>query len=182
MTSKHTIARMWPPLPGDCCQHFHPSYHHPQPRSPSSSQNGPSALPHAPTCNAVCPQHGSQGDTLSHIRSLLHHSSAQDLPVAPRACMCAKSLQLCLTLCDPMDCRPPLFMGFPRQEYWSGLLCAPPGDLPDPEIQPESLTSPASAGGFFTTSATWEARLLTSLKIKVKLLKALQDLFPLLSF
>ena len=121
MTSKHTIARMWPPLPGDCCQHFHPSYHHPQPRSPSSSQNGPSALPHAPTCNAVCPQHGSQGDTLSHIRSLLHHSSAQDLPVAPRACMCAKSLQSCLTLCDPMDCRPPLFMGFPGKN--TGVGC-----------------------------------------------------------
>jgi len=32
-------------------------------------------------------------------------------------------------------------MGFSRQEYWSGLLCPPPGDLPDPGIEP---TSPAS--------------------------------------
>ena len=48
-------------------------------------------------------------------------------------------------------------MGFSRQEYWSGLPCPPPGDLPDPEIAPESLTSPALAGGFFTTSATWAA-------------------------
>ena len=47
-------------------------------------------------------------------------------------------------------------MGFSRQEYWGGLPCPPPGDLPDPGIKPESLMSPALAGGFFTTSATWE--------------------------
>ena len=41
-------------------------------------------------------------------------------------------------------------MGFSRQEYWSGLPCPPPGDLPDPGIEPESLTSPALAGRFFT--------------------------------
>ena len=43
-------------------------------------------------------------------------------------------------------------MGFSRQEYWSVLLCPPPGDLPNPEADPVSLTSPALAGGFFTTS------------------------------
>ena len=48
-------------------------------------------------------------------------------------------------------------MGFSRQEYWSGLPCPPPGDLPDPGMEPTSLTSPALAGGLFTTSATWEA-------------------------
>ena len=36
---------------------------------------------------------------------------------------------------------------------WDG----PPGNLPDPGIEPESLTSLVLAGGFFTTSATWEA-------------------------
>ena len=51
----------------------------------------------------------------------------------------------------------PLSMGFSRQEYWSGLLCPPPEDLPDPGIKSVSLTSPALAGGFFTASATWEA-------------------------
>ena len=30
----------------------------------------------------------------------------------------------------------PLSMGFPRQEYWSGLPCPSPGDLPDPGIEP----------------------------------------------
>ena len=51
----------------------------------------------------------------------------------------------------------PLSMGFSRQEYWSGLPCPPPGDLPNPGIQTTSLVSPALAGGFFTTSTTWEA-------------------------
>ena len=51
----------------------------------------------------------------------------------------------------------PLSMGFSRQEYWSGLPCPPPGDLPNPETEPESLLSPALAGAFFNTSATWEA-------------------------
>ena len=51
-----------------------------------------------------------------------------------------------------------LSMGFFRQEYWSGLPCPPAGDLPDPETEPESLTSPALAGGFFTARATWEVQ------------------------
>ena len=49
-----------------------------------------------------------------------------------------------------------LSMGFSRQEYWCGLPCPPPGDLPDPGIELKSLASPALTGGFFTTSATWE--------------------------
>ena len=49
------------------------------------------------------------------------------------------------------------FSGFSRQEYWSGLPSSPPGDLPNPGIEPESLVSPALAGRFFTSSATWEA-------------------------
>ena len=51
----------------------------------------------------------------------------------------------------------PLSMGFSWQEYWSGLPFPPPGDLPHPGIKLESLMSPALAGGFFTTSTTWEA-------------------------
>ena len=48
--------------------------------------------------------------------------------------------------------------GFSRQEYWSGLPCPPPGDLPDPGIKPTSLMSPTLAGRFFTISATWEVQ------------------------
>ena len=51
----------------------------------------------------------------------------------------------------------PLSMGFSRQEYWSELPFPPPGDLPDPGIKTVSLTSPALAGRFFTTTTTWEA-------------------------
>ena len=42
----------------------------------------------------------------------------------------------------------PLSMGFPKQEYWSGLTFPSPGDLPNPGIKP---TSPALEGGFFIT-------------------------------
>ena len=68
---------------------------------------------------------------------------------------CAKSLQSCPTLCDPVDHSPSgsTVHGFSRQEYWSGLPLPPPGDLPDPGIEPKSLMSPALAGRFFTTSA-----------------------------
>ena len=53
-------------------------------------------------------------------------------------------VQLCLTLCDPMNCSPqaPLSIGFSRQEYWSGLPFPTLGDLPDPGIEPMSLVSP----------------------------------------
>ena len=54
-------------------------------------------------------------------------------------------------------CQAPLSLGFFRQEYWSGLPCPPPGNLPNPGIKPASLTSPVLAGIFFNTSATWEA-------------------------
>ena len=71
-------------------------------------------------------------------------------------CLHAKSLQSCSTLFDPVEYiarQAPLFVGFSRQEYWSGLLCLlPPGDLPSPGIEPMSLMSPALAGGFFTTT------------------------------
>ena len=45
----------------------------------------------------------------------------------------------------------PLSMGLSRQEHWSGLPFPTPGDLPNPGIKPESLVSPALAGGFFST-------------------------------
>ena len=47
-------------------------------------------------------------------------------------------------LCDPMDCsQAPPFMGFSRQEYWSGLPFPFPGDLPDSGIEPRSPAAPA---------------------------------------
>ena len=59
--------------------------------------------------------------------------------------MCAKSLQSCPTLCDPLDCscQTPLSVGFYRQEHGSRLPCLPPGDLPHSGIKPASLVAPA---------------------------------------
>ena len=50
----------------------------------------------------------------------------------------------------------PLSMGFSMLEYWSGWPCPPPGDLPDPGIEPTSLISHTLAGEFFITCTTWE--------------------------
>ena len=65
-----------------------------------------------------------------------------------------------LILCNPWTVahQAPLSVGFSLQEYWSGVIFPPPGDFPDPGIEPMSLMSPALAGGFFSTSATWEAQ------------------------
>ena len=65
-------------------------------------------------------------------------------------------VRLCATLWTVAH-QAPLSMGFSKQEYWSQLPCPSPGDLPDPGIELSSLTSSALAGGFFTTSTTWEA-------------------------
>ena len=48
----------------------------------------------------------------------------------------------------------PLSTGFCRQGYWIGLPSPPPGDLPNPGIETEALTSPVLICGFFTTSST----------------------------
>ena len=60
-------------------------------------------------------------------------------------------------------CQDPLSVGSTRQEYWSGLLCPPAGDLPNPGMEPMSVMSSALIGGFFgfvlffTTSTIREA-------------------------
>ena len=74
--------------------------------------------------------------------------------------MPAKSLSCVRLFVTPWTIAPqaPLSMGFSRQEYWSGLPLPSPRDLPDPGIEARSLVSPALAGGFFTTRATWQAQ------------------------
>ena len=57
--------------------------------------------------------------------------------------MCSVT-QSCPALCNPMDCSPPgSAVEFSMQEYWSGLPCPSPGELPDPGIKPMSPASPA---------------------------------------
>ena len=73
--------------------------------------------------------------------------------------MCVQSrfshVQLFMTLWT-VACQAPLSMGFPRQEYWSGLPFPSSGDLPHKGIEPTPLMSLALAGGLFTT---WEAQI-----------------------
>ena len=62
-------------------------------------------------------------------------------------CVCLVA-QLCLTLCDPLELQPTRLLcpwGFSRQKYWSGLPCPPPGDLPNPGIEPRSPTMQANS-------------------------------------
>ena len=79
------------------------------------------------------------------------------------ACMliCFSHFQLCESLWT-VACQASLSMRFSRQEYWSGLPCPPPGNLPNPGIELASLLSPALAGKFSTTSTTWVAHRKTS--------------------
>ena len=78
-------------------------------------------------------------------------SPAFDFPFQPPYSVHAKLLFAALWT---VARQAPLSVRFSTQRYWSGLL---PGHLPEPGVRPESLLSPALAGGFFTTSATWEA-------------------------
>ena len=74
--------------------------------------------------------------------------------------MCVHSLSCVWLLTTPRTVahQAPLSMGLSRQENWSGLPCPPLGNLPNPGIKPEALTSLALEGEFFTTSATWETQ------------------------
>ena len=64
------------------------------------------------------------------------------------ACACVVSHVWLLETPWTVACEASLSMGFSRQEYWSGLPRPPPGDLPKPEIEPVSLTSPALAAAY----------------------------------
>ena len=72
-----------------------------------------------------------------------------------------ESLQARPTLCNPMDHSLPgsSVHGILQARILEWVPRPPPGDLPDPGIEPASLMSPELAGGFFTTSASWEARI-----------------------
>ena len=68
---------------------------------------------------------------------------------------CFSCAQLCVIL-QTAARQAPLSLGFSRQEYWSGLPCPPPGDLPDPGIEPVSLTSTCIGRWLLYHRATWE--------------------------
>ena len=73
-------------------------------------------------------------------------------------CMCAQSLshvQLFVTSWT-VACEAPLSMTYFQREYWTGLPFPPLGDLLEPWIEP---TSPALAGGFFSTELHWKTQI-----------------------
>ena len=78
----------------------------------------------------------------------LNHSIFLTLHVCVQSCF--SHVQLFATLCTVAH-KVPLNMGFSRQEYWSGLSCPPPGDLPDPWIEPSSPVALALQAESFTS-------------------------------
>ena len=89
-----------------------------------------------------------------HLNHVSQHINVKGTHVRTCTCMCMRvyfvllvcvsDSQSCPSLCNPMDCSQPgasLSMGFPRQEYCSGLPSPSPGDLPDPGIEPGSPAS-----------------------------------------
>ena len=97
---------------------------------------------------------GRGGDGL--LLQTTHHRCAMRVlcfDQCVHGCVCAKSLQSCPTLCNPMD------RSLPGSSVLARILeqapFPPPEDLPDPGIEP---TSPALAGGFLTTGTAWEAQ------------------------
>ena len=75
--------------------------------------------------------------------------------------------QLCLTLCDSMGYSLPGFSihGIFQARILEWVTMTPPGDLPHPGIEPSSLTSPALAGGFFTTTPPGKPNVLLGLQL-----------------
>ena len=77
-------------------------------------------------------------------------------------CVCVLVAQSCSTLATPWTVahQSPLSMEFSRQEYWSGLPCPPPGDLPDPGIKPafpalQTDSVPSKPPGRLSPNSTW---------------------------
>ena len=95
------------------------------------------------------------------IKSRRHEKYGGKMLLHMLVCMHVQSHFSCVwlfaTLCT-VACQALLSMESSRQEYWNGLPCPPPADLPNPEIKPVSLASPALADRlFFVTSAAWKA-------------------------
>ena len=101
---------------------------------------------------------------LSH--SFFSFSAIHHLPFLYfHACMCAKLLQLCPTLCDPMDCSPPgsSVHGILQARIleWVAMPSSRGSSHPMDRTHAGEPACPALAGRFFITSTAWEALFLT---------------------
>ena len=99
---------------------------------------------------------------------LIYNGTLRCITPGPPCILCvhAKSLQLCLSLCDAMDCSPPgsFVHGILQARILGGLPFLSRGDLPDPGIEPALLCLSALGSRFFTTSTTSEHFCLCPLK------------------
>ena len=86
-----------------------------------------------------------------HLKQLLLHSSLT-------SCMLSHFSHVWLLTLWTAVWQAPLYMGFSRQEFWSGFPCPPPAYLPDWGTESESLMLPALVCGFFTTSILFDLR------------------------
>ena len=94
-------------------------------------------------------------------------------------CACAQSLQSCQTLCDPIDCSllGSSVHGDSQGDTGVGCHALPPGDLPDWEIKPTSLKSPALADGFFTLVPQYNPTIPFWVHTKMKWKQGLEQIF-----
>ena len=106
---------------------------------------------------SLCPDLGGQNGIWSQTYKELEILAL----IFNQLCALCQSLSHVQLFVTPrtVACQTPLPTRFSRQDYRSGLPCPSPRDLPDPGIEPRS---PALAGGFLTTSATWEKPLCPS--------------------
>ena len=95
------------------------------------------AEPHLSTIHILKTAKRAEGTKDARLKSWAINTARS----SPLLCVCAQSLQSCLTLSDSMDCSLPatLSAGFFRKEYWSRLPFSTPRDFPNPEIEPASL-------------------------------------------
>ena len=92
-------------------------------------------------------------DRLPNFQLIYHLYNVRVCAVSHFSCV-----QLFVTLWTTA-CQASLSVGFSSQEYWGGLPCPPPRNLPDLGIEPRPLMSPALAEKFFTISSTGKAHL-----------------------
>ena len=106
--------------------------------------------------------------------NVLRESKRSSPSISSISAVCALSLfsgiQLYVTL-QTAARQAPLSMGFSRQEYWSGLQCPPPGDLPNPGIEPKSLTVSCIGRRVLYHYITWELPYLSKMLLKFTFLK-----------
>ena len=106
---------------------------------------------------------GQEGKCSFMFQGLLLKSESADLGwMSVPVCSATKT---CPTLCNPVVApQAPLSMGFPRQEYGSSFPLPPPGDLPNPGVEP---VSPSLAGGLFTTESAGKPTWVEQCPVKV---------------